>query len=136
MYRFLFLLVCNVFSTIALDENGATTLMWAAYQSDLEMVKWLVENAADPFLKKGVIYLNKEKTAYYGNLTGIAAGEGKLEMLRYLIEDLGIDVDDKEYNPETGQEDGWTAAQWADSRAKGEMIFLFCLTPFGGPMMI
>tara|TARA_R110001599_G_scaffold221395_4_gene420024 strand:- start:45278 stop:49549 length:4272 start_codon:yes stop_codon:yes gene_type:complete len=153
MYRFLFLLVCNVFSTIALqaqtplldaikakdlpevqklvkegadtnalDENGATTLMWAAYQSDLEMVKWLVENAADPFLKKGVIYLNKEKTAYYGNLTGIAAGEGKLEMLRYLIEDLGIDVDDKEYNPETGQEDGWTAAQWADSRAKGEMM--------------
>ncbi|MBI0400297.1 tetratricopeptide repeat protein [Cyclobacterium marinum] len=146
MYQFLFLLVCNVFSTIALqaqtplldaikagdlpelqqlveegadtnalDENGATPLMWAAYQGDLEMVKWLVDNGADPFLKKGVIYLNEEKTAYYGNLTGIAAGEGKVPMLRYLIEDVGIDVDDREYNPETGQEDGWTAAQWADS---------------------
>ena len=106
----------------AMDKNGATPLMWAAYQSNLEMVKWLVDNGADPFLKKGVIYLNKEKTAYYGNLTGIAAGEGKLEMLRYLIEDLGIYVDDKEYNPETGQEDGWTAAQWADSRVQGKVM--------------
>jgi CHAT domain-containing protein/Flp pilus assembly protein TadD len=106
----------------ALDANGATPLMWAAYQGDLEMVKWLVDNGADPFLKKGVIYLNKEKTAYYGNLTGIAAAEGKLEMLRYLIEEIGISVDDKEYNPETGQEDGLTAAQWADSRVHGEVM--------------
>ncbi|MBI0400294.1 tetratricopeptide repeat protein [Cyclobacterium marinum] len=146
MYRFLFLLVCNVFSTIALhaqtplldaikagdlpelqqlvkegadvnalDENGANPLMWAAYRADLEIVKWLVDNGADPFLKKGVIYLNVEKTVYYGNLTGIAAGEGKLEILQYLIEEVGIPEGDKEYNPETEKEDGWTAAQWADN---------------------
>ncbi|NHE58971.1 tetratricopeptide repeat protein [Cyclobacterium plantarum] len=106
----------------ALDENGATPLMWAAYQSDLEIVTWLVDNGADPFLKRGAIYINKEKTAYYGNLTGIAAGEGKLDLLQYLIEEVGIDVDDKEYNPETGQEDGWTAAQWADSEVQGAVI--------------
>ena len=153
MYRFLFLLVCNVFSTIALqaqtplldaikakelfkvqqlvkegadvnslDENGATPLMWAAYRADLEMVKWLVDNGADPFQKKGVIYLNEEKTAYYGNLMGVAAGEGKLEMLKYLIEQVGIEVDDREFNPETGLEDGWTAAQWADGRVNGEVM--------------
>ncbi|NHE58966.1 tetratricopeptide repeat protein [Cyclobacterium plantarum] len=106
----------------ALDTNGATPLMWAAYRADLEMVKWLVDYGADPFLKKGVIYLNEEKTAYNGNLTGIAAGEGKLEMLRYLIEDVEIEVDDREYNPETGQEDGWTAAEWADNRVQGEVM--------------
>ena len=105
-----------------LDKNGATPLMWAAYRADLEMVQWLVDKGADPFLKKGVIYLNEEKTAYYGDLTGIAAGEGKLDLVRYLIEDVGVEVDDREYNPETGQEDGWTAAQWADSRVKGDVM--------------
>ncbi|NHE58969.1 tetratricopeptide repeat protein [Cyclobacterium plantarum] len=153
MYRFLFLLVCSLVTTTALqaqspfldaigardlpqvqqlvkagadvnalDENGATPLMWAAYQADLEMVKWLVDNGADPFQKKGAIFLNEEKTAYYGNLTGIAAGEGKLEMLQFLIGEVGIAVDDKEYNPETGQEDGWTAAQWADSGVHGDVM--------------
>ena len=108
--------------TNALDETGATPLMWAAYRADLEMVKWLVDNGADPFLKKGAIYLNEEKTVYYGNLTGIAAGEGKLDLLRYLIEKVGIEVDDREYNPETGKEDGWTAAQWADSKVRGDVM--------------
>ncbi|NHE58974.1 tetratricopeptide repeat protein [Cyclobacterium plantarum] len=153
MYRILFLLVCILFSTTALqaqtplldaikagdlpqvqelvetgtdvnalDKNGATPLMWAAYQADLEIVQWLVHYGADPFLKIGAIYLNEEKTAYYGNLTGIAAGEGKLDLLRYLIEKVGIDVDDKEYNPETDQEDGWTAAQWADSKVQAEVM--------------
>jgi len=94
------------------DENKATALMWAAYKGDLEMVQYLVTQEAD-YTKKGVIYLNEEKTAYYGNLTGIAAGEGKLELLKYLIDELGIDVDDKEYNPEEDAETGWTALQWA-----------------------
>jgi len=103
------------------DENKATALMWAAYKADLEMVQYLVVQAAD-YTQKGVIYLNEEKTAYYGNLTGIAAGEGKLELLKYLIEDLGIDVDDKEYNPEEDAETGWTAAKWADNRILGEVM--------------
>jgi len=107
------------------DENKATALMWAAYKGDLEMVQYLVTQGAD-YTQKGVIYLNDEKTAYYGNLTGIAAGEGKLELLKYLIEELGIDVDDKEYNPEEDADTGWTALQWAVNE-KHEEIAIFLM---------
>jgi CHAT domain-containing protein/Flp pilus assembly protein TadD len=103
------------------DKNGATALMWAAYRDSLDMVKYLVDQGAD-YTQKGVIYLNEQKTTYYGNLTGIAAGENKLGLLKYLIEDLGINVDDKEYNPEENADTGWTAAQWADNFILGEIM--------------
>jgi len=107
------------------DENRATALMWAAYKGDLEMLQYLVAQGAD-FTQKGVIYLNEEKTAYYGNLMGIAGGEGKLELLKYLIEELNIDVDDKEYNPKENAETGWTATQWAINE-KYEEIAIFLI---------
>ncbi len=97
------------------DENEATILMWAAYKADIEIVKYLVKKGAD-YLKKGVIYINGEKTSYYGNLLGIAAGENKFELLKYLIENLKIDIEDVEYNPETKKDDGWNALQWAASK--------------------
>jgi tetratricopeptide (TPR) repeat protein len=102
------------------DANGATPLMWAAYRGSLNLVRELVAAKADP-RRKGVIYLNPEKTAYYGNLTGLAAGEGNLPLLRYLLEGLNLPVDDRGYNPETGQDDGWTAAQWVDNRTNLQM---------------
>jgi tetratricopeptide (TPR) repeat protein len=98
------------------DANGATPLMWAAYRGSLNLVRELVAAKADP-RRKGAIYLDTARQSYYGNLPGIAAGEGNLPLLRYLLDGLGLPVDDREYNPETGKEDGWTAAQWADSRA-------------------
>ncbi len=99
----------------AADENGASALMWAVYKADLPIVKLLVENGADE-KKKGVIYLDSLNQSYYGNLTGIAAGEGSLEKLKYLIEEVRVPINDRELNPETKKEDGWTAAQWTWSQ--------------------
>ncbi len=56
------------------DQNGATLIMWAALKTDFGFVKKLAALGADPRLK-GVIYLNEEKTAYYGSLMSIAIGE-------------------------------------------------------------
>ncbi len=98
----------------ATDSNQATVLMWAAYKSDLPAVQYLVSKGADA-KKKGVIYLNAEKTGYYGNLLGIAAGEGKLDILKFLVETSKIDLEDKEYDPEAKSDAGWTALQWAGS---------------------
>jgi ankyrin repeat protein len=103
------------------DENKATPLMWASYKGDVELVKFMIKKKAD-YTKKGVIYTNKEKTGYYGNLLCIAAGENKLELLNYLLEKCKITIEDKEYDPETQKETGWTALQWAASKGNNEII--------------
>jgi len=104
----------------AQDKNGASALMWAAYKGDLAMVQYLVEQGADHQLQ-GAICLDDTCGGYYGNLTGIAAGEGKLNMLRYFIEDLKIPVDDVEWNPVTREKDGWTGLTWACSKNRYEI---------------
>ena len=94
------------------DENGATVLMWAVYSGNLEMVKYLVSKNAD-CNKKGLLYLDNKGNKYYGSLLSIAVAINKLSILKFLIEQCKIDVDDKEYNPLTKKSDGWTALQWS-----------------------
>ncbi len=105
----------------ARDENGATVLMWAAASGHVDLMRYLVERGADP-TKKGAIWLSEEKTGYYGNLMGVVAGLGRLEALRFLIEEVGIDKEDRERDPETGEENGWRALQWAASAGHKEAL--------------
>lgn len=93
------------------DRHLAPVLMWAAYKGDMEMVKYLVVQGADP-TKKGAIYIDTSGS-YYGNLMGIGAAEGRLDLLEYLLDSLGIAVDDKGWNPEQNKAIGLTALQWA-----------------------
>ena len=103
------------------DANHATPLLWAAYKGSLEMVKYLVGCGANPFLNSAIC-LNDSCGSYYGNLMGLAAGEGNLSLLRYCLEDLNIPIDDLEWNPVTGQKDGWTALTWACNKNNSEII--------------
>ena len=103
------------------DENKATVLMWAAYSGNIKTVKYLVSQKAD-CTKKGVIYINREKTSYYGNLLGVVAGENKVEILAFLIENCNIDLEDKEYDIKTNKATGWTAMQWAACMGNNEII--------------
>ena len=103
------------------DKNGATVLMWAVYSGDIETVKYLLKKKAD-YNKKGVIYTNKEKTGYYGNILSVAAGENKPQILKYLLKKCKINIEDQEYNPKSKKDDGWTALQWAASKANDEII--------------
>ena len=82
------------------DKNQATILMWAVYKSDFNIVKYLIKHKAD-YTKKGVIYTDEKQINYYGNLLGIAAGENKPYILKYLLDTCKINVDDLEYNPKT-----------------------------------
>ncbi|MDX9907166.1 MAG: ankyrin repeat domain-containing protein, partial [Bacteroidales bacterium] len=102
------------------DSNNAPVLMWAAYKADLKMVKYLVGKGAD-YTRKGIIDLGDG--GYYGNLTGIAAGEGNLKMLKFLIEDCGVDINDKEVDPDgIIQEDAWTAIIWSVSHTNSNIF--------------
>ncbi len=109
----------NRFLLNTMDEDGATPLMWAVYKGSLPMVKYLIDScgAGNNLRPKGVIYIDSLKESYYGNISSIAAGNNKVDILRYFIEEKGWDwmKADKEYNPITKKYDGWTALEWASS---------------------
>jgi len=99
------------------DKKEATVLMWAAYKTDLDFVKYLIDNGAD-YLQKGII--DDGNGGFYGNLMGIATIKGNLAMLQYFIEDLKIEIDDLEQ--QVGENPGWSALQWAISKDQTEII--------------
>ncbi len=107
-------LINNGANVNAVDSNLATPLMWAAYTGNLSIFKYLVQKGAD-YKKKGVIYLDSTKQSYYGNIMGMAAAKNDTLLLAYCLDSLKIPVDDKEYDPETKQVDGWTPLDWAAS---------------------
>ncbi len=85
-------------------RNGANALMLAVYYCDLPLVRLLVQQGAKANNSAG-IHIDD---CYYGNLQGIAAGRGKLELLQYLADTLHLPLDEKEYNPDNHKKDGWT----------------------------
>ena len=107
------------------DENGASLLMWCAYYDNIEAFKILLRKGAS-LNCEGVIYLSNEKTSYYGDILGILAAKGYLEFLKYAIEELNLNPNDKEYNPKSKLYDGWTSLQWALSNNMEDIvIYLF-----------
>ncbi len=94
------------------DDRGASPLMWAAYKSDLSIVRYLVEQGSRLDLQ-GTICLDDTCGGYYGNLVCIAAGEGKLDILRYFIDSLNLPYNALEWNPLTRKNDGWSPMDWA-----------------------
>lgn len=83
-----------------IDENGATPMMWAAFNGNVDILDFLVKNGADA-RKKGVISVER-KDAYgkdviisYPSPLNAAAGEGHLEAVKYLIEKAGVPANQK-----------------------------------------
>ncbi len=99
------------------DSNNASVLMWSVKCDNEEMVRYLLGNGAK-IETNGVIFEDTSRTSYFGNLTCIAAANGNTSLLKYLIEDCGIQVDDKEYSIEDSAKTGWTALQWAAYNGK------------------
>ena len=99
------------------DDKEAPLLMWAAYKTNLDFVKFLIQMGAD-CTTKGLI--DDGKKGFYGNLNSIAAGEEKMKLLKYFIEELNIDVDDDEQSIDN--KPGWTALQWAVSKNNPKII--------------
>lgn len=103
-----------------LDKNNAGVFMWAVYGGNLNIVTYLHENGAD-IHQKGVIWINKKEGSYFGNALTIAAGKpgrSMLEILKYLINECRLDVNDKEIDFKTGKEIEWipflSACVWGD----------------------
>lgn len=103
------------------DTNRASLLMWAVMYSDLDMVKKLISLKAD-VNAKGIIYTNPEKNTYYGSLLAIAAAKNKLDILKYLIENQGLNVNECEINSQDKTQTGWTPLYYSVSNSNIETI--------------
>lgn len=101
----------------AIDENKATAFMWACYKGNTDFVKFLVGKGADAS-RKGIILA--EGGTSYGSPLIAAAGEDNLNIVKYLIEECKIAVDDPEIDSEG--KPGWTALQTASFNGKIETV--------------
>ncbi|TNE60088.1 MAG: tetratricopeptide repeat protein [Bacteroidetes bacterium] len=80
------------------DDQGVPALMWAAYYADLDMVRYLITQGADPSVK--AIFQEE------GGLLNLAAASGKSDLLKYLIESCKMSVDERGLNRITGEATG------------------------------
>ncbi|NNK48771.1 MAG: hypothetical protein HKP01_07855, partial [Gemmatimonadetes bacterium] len=105
----------------ATDSSGASAFMWGAYAGSVPVARALMDAGADPF-RKGVIWLDESRRSYYGSPLAAAAGEGWLPSVRFLIEEIGLSVNDREWSPTDGEATGWTALQWAVSSDQIDIV--------------
>jgi ankyrin repeat protein len=106
------------------DSAQATPLMWAVYMSDKRMVKQLVKKGADVKMK-GWIPFQDTVTKFdfiYGSCLAIAAGENKFNLVKYLIHQHKINVNDREINLRENKANGWTALHWAVVRGNERIV--------------
>ncbi|MBN2663543.1 MAG: ankyrin repeat domain-containing protein [Bacteroidales bacterium] len=102
-----------------IDENGATPLMWATYNKNMNIVKLLIDRNAD-FTIRGAIY-EENDDFYYGSLLAISAGKNDFELTKYFVENLKLDINQHEYSLFYKSDTGWTPLQWAVSRENEEI---------------
>ncbi|WP_303318517.1 CHAT domain-containing protein [Flavivirga abyssicola] len=89
------------------DIYDATSLMWAFYFSQVDVIKLLLSKGATTE-SIGGIYQDRNFENYYGNILSIAI-ERDFELLRYAIEELKIPWNDQQYDIFTNQKSGHTA---------------------------
>jgi ankyrin repeat protein len=106
------------------DANQATPLMWAVYCSDLKMVKQLVKKGADVKMKGWILFKDSVSKFdfIYGSCLAIAAGENKVNHLKYFIRKCKIPVDDREIILNDFKENGWTPLQWASVKGNKRAV--------------
>lgn len=106
------------------DSNNATPLMWAAYSADLDMVRLLISKGADIHMKGWILFedTNSHYEMIYGSIMAIAAGENKMELMKYLLQKQKLSLEDREINFYESKENGWTALQWASVKGHLDMI--------------
>lgn len=75
------------------DETGATPIMWAAYNGNEGIINFLIKNGAD-VRKEGFITIGENGFTIFTSPLDAAVGKGRLEAVKYLIEEAGLKPDE------------------------------------------
>jgi ankyrin repeat protein/Tfp pilus assembly protein PilF len=107
----------------AKDADGATALMHAVNTGSLDAVKALVSGKADPKMD-GILWVDRKEKQYYGSVLCAAAGSNaaSLELLRYLVEELKLDVNQGSLIAGNPGRSELVPAFWASARGNYEKL--------------
>lgn len=104
----------------ATAHDGKTPVLFLAVKAgNLEMVKDLVAAGAKCTDKSGNIVIGSSS---FGSPSVLAAGLGKLDMLKYFIESCNVPVNDQEYSSRTKNNDGWSPLGAAAALGKLDVV--------------
>jgi CHAT domain-containing protein/ankyrin repeat protein len=113
------------------DRHGATAMLLAASSGDQETVRLLATRGAD-CSALGRIY-DGNVGAGWGSVLSLggqwigaplarASMRGHLDVVRYLVENCGVPVDEREWDSAEDQQIGWTPLQRAASEGHAEIV--------------
>lgn len=101
-------------------HDGKTPVLFLAVKNgNLQLVKDLVSAGAKCTDKSGNLVIG---SASYGSPSVLAAGMGKLDILKYFIESCNVPVNDQEYDSSTKSNDGWSPLGAAASAGKLDVV--------------
>ncbi len=104
----------------ATAHDGKTPVLFLAVKAgDLQIIKDLVAAGAKCTDKSGNIVIG---SASYGSPSVLAAGMGKLDILKYFIESCNVPVNDQEYDASTKSNNGWSPLGAAASAGKLDIV--------------
>lgn len=93
-------------------EDNTPAILFAVKRGDVDIVRKLVDSGANCSDRTG--YLQGDRGTF-GSPAVVAAGYGKATVLRYLLEECNVPIDEQEYDPGTGG-GGWTPLGTAAAR--------------------
>jgi len=106
------------------DENGASAFMWALNTNNAAFARYLYKKEASPY-QKGIIHFSQN--AYFGSPLSIAVTKCDINTIQFLIEECGIDANDRELNLQK-EEKGWTPLHWLATRKDSiDLIFKYLI---------
>ncbi len=101
-------------------HDGKTPVIFLAVKSgNLELVKTLVAAGAKCNDKSGTLSAG---SASYGSPAIVAVANGKMDVLKYLLDDCKVAINDQEYDPNTKKNNGWSPLGAAASLGKLDIV--------------
>lgn len=98
-----------------IESLNPTPLQWAIYESNLPIIRLLIEKGASTNVRGSSIEIIDQSgiTVSIENCLNIAIFQSKIDVVKYLIEELKVDINAQEYNDFTKKFDKFSALHTA-----------------------